>query len=174
MVERVIGKIGSERGSETATENERGRKGIGQRGIKTERGRENERETGRESVNGNVTGIVMEVEIVGTGIEGMRGTGRNVLQLESLPGSRGSLVGSPQGNSLLPSLRRPLRRLPDLQMAHPGIGRLPRVKTDWVNDADLLTMTPIVPPNEPLVRIVRTTRSGPAEVVVGMAEASKV
>lgn len=50
-------------------------------------------------------------------------------------------------------------------MPHPGIGLLLKVRMDWVSDGDLLTTIPIVPQNEAPVRMVRTMRSGPAEVV---------
>ena len=132
MAERVTGKIG--KGTGTVTENESGKKETGTRGTK--KGRGNER-TGRGSENGSVTGIVMEDEIVGIGIAGMRGIGRNVLPLESLLGSRGNRPG----NLLRLPLRHPWRHLPDLQTPRPGIGLPSRVKTDWVRDAGLLMMT---------------------------------
>lgn len=134
MVERVTGKIGSE----TVTEKGRGKKEIGPRGTKTEKGRENGRETGRGSENGSVTGTGMGDEIAGTGIAGMRGTGRNVLQLGSPQGSRGNLPGNPL---LWPPLRRQWRHLPDLQIPRPGIGLSSRARMDLVRDEDLLTMT---------------------------------
>ena len=136
MVERVTVKTG--KGSETVTGNERGKREIGTRGTRIGKGKENEREIGRGNENVSVTGIVMGVEIVGTGIAGMRETGRNVLQLESPLESRGNLSG---GNLRLSPLRYPWRHLPGLRTPRPGIGLPPRAKTDWVSDADLLTMT---------------------------------
>lgn len=168
LAERAIEKIGKESENGTATESERGRKEIEVRGTRTGKGRGNEKETERGSGSGRETGIAMGDETVETGIVGMRGTGRNVLQLESLPGSRGTRVGSLSGTPARPHLQRRLRHPADLQMPHPDIGRLPKEKTVWVSDADLLTMILIAPPNGALVRIVLTMRSGPAEVVVGM------
>lgn len=98
LVERVIERTGRGNVNETAMENGRERKETGVRGTKIGKERGNEKETERGSVNGRETGIVTGDGIVGTGTEGMRGTGRNVLQLESRPGSRENLVGSPQGN----------------------------------------------------------------------------
>lgn len=140
-VERATGKIGKERGSETVMQKGRERNEIGTRGIKTENERENGREIGRGNVNVNATGIVMGDETAGTGIAGMRGTGRNVLLLGSPLGSRGNLVGTLQGNPLQPPLRHLRRHRPDLQIPRPSIGLLRKVKTDWVRGADLLTMT---------------------------------
>ena len=133
MVERATAK----RGSEIVMESGRGKKETGTRGTKTEKGRENERETGRGNVNGSATGIGMGDEIVGIDIAGMRGTGRNALRLENPLGSRGSLQGKPLRSPLRRQWRRPL----DLQIPRPGIDLPSRVRMDWVNDGDLLTMT---------------------------------
>jgi hypothetical protein len=137
----VTERKGTEIETETVTETGTGEKGTGTRGTRTEKGRENERKTGRGSVNGSETGIVMEDEIVGTGIEGTRGTGRNALRLESLRGNRGTRVGSLRGNLLPSQLQRQPSHPLDLQIPHPGIGLIPRVRTDWVSDEDLLTTT---------------------------------
>ena len=80
---RDSGREDGERDRDRHVERER-KKETGTRGTK--KGRRNKR-TGKGSENRSVTGIVMEDEIVGIGITGMRGTGRNVLPLESLLGS---------------------------------------------------------------------------------------